>query len=79
VRTAGALGGGAARGWAHIGVLAALTDGIMTVRPGSGATLPELPVGPWSRTLPNHACATAAPGRARRTAGPLTQLERVVT
>ncbi|ESR23813.1 alanine racemase [Lutibaculum baratangense] len=35
-------------------------QGIVTVRPGSGAVLPELPVGTKLRILPNHACATAA-------------------
>ncbi|UEM07466.1 DSD1 family PLP-dependent enzyme (plasmid) [Skermanella rosea] len=34
--------------------------GIVAVRPGSAATLPELPVGTLLRILPNHACATAA-------------------
>ena len=34
--------------------------GIVEVRPGSGASLPELPVGTRLRILPNHACATAA-------------------
>ncbi len=34
--------------------------GIISVRPGSGAPLPELPVGALLRILPNHACATAA-------------------
>lgn len=34
--------------------------GIVAVRPGSAAALPELPVGTRLRTLPNHACATAA-------------------
>ncbi|MEH3102238.1 alanine racemase [Sphingomonas adhaesiva] len=34
--------------------------GILTVRPGSGATLPDLPVGTRVRVLPNHACATSA-------------------
>lgn len=34
--------------------------GIVGLRPGSGATLPELPVGTRLRILPNHACATAA-------------------
>lgn len=34
--------------------------GIITVRPASGATLPELPIGTQLRILPNHACATAA-------------------
>jgi D-serine deaminase-like pyridoxal phosphate-dependent protein len=30
------------------------------VRPGSTATLPDLPVGARVRILPNHACATGA-------------------
>src|SRR3546814_16139574 len=34
--------------------------GIVQVRPGSGASLPELPVGTRLRILPNHACPTAA-------------------
>ncbi|MFC3716583.1 DSD1 family PLP-dependent enzyme [Luteimonas soli] len=34
--------------------------GIVELRPGSGAPLPELPVGTRLRILPNHACATAA-------------------
>jgi D-serine deaminase-like pyridoxal phosphate-dependent protein len=34
--------------------------GIIAVRPGSSATLPDLPVGTLLRILPNHACATAA-------------------
>jgi D-serine deaminase-like pyridoxal phosphate-dependent protein len=34
--------------------------GILALRPGSGASLPELPVGTLLRILPNHACATAA-------------------
>ena len=34
--------------------------GIIAVRPGRHATLPELPVGTRLRILPNHACATAA-------------------
>lgn len=34
--------------------------GIITCRPGSGAELPDLPVGTHLRILPNHACATAA-------------------
>ncbi|MEF2071264.1 DSD1 family PLP-dependent enzyme [Consotaella aegiceratis] len=34
--------------------------GIVAVRPGSQAVLPELPVGARVRILPNHACATAA-------------------
>lgn len=34
--------------------------GIITVREGTGAALPDLPVGTQLRILPNHACATAA-------------------
>jgi D-serine deaminase-like pyridoxal phosphate-dependent protein len=34
--------------------------GILAARPGSGATLPDLPAGAMVRILPNHACATAA-------------------
>ncbi len=34
--------------------------GIIAVRPGSEATLPDLPVGARVRILPNHACATGA-------------------
>ncbi len=34
--------------------------GIVALRDGSRATLPELPVGTLVRILPNHACATAA-------------------
>jgi D-serine deaminase-like pyridoxal phosphate-dependent protein len=34
--------------------------GIIAVRAGSGATLPDLPVGTLLRILPHHACATAA-------------------
>ena len=34
--------------------------GIIALRPGSGARLPDLPVGAQLRILPNHACATAA-------------------
>jgi D-serine deaminase-like pyridoxal phosphate-dependent protein len=34
--------------------------GILALRPGSLASLPELPVGTLLRILPNHACATAA-------------------
>lgn len=35
--------------------------GIVSVRPGSKGSLPDLPVGARLRILPNHACATAAP------------------
>jgi D-serine deaminase-like pyridoxal phosphate-dependent protein len=34
--------------------------GIVSVRPGSDATMPDLPIGTLLRILPNHACATAA-------------------
>ncbi|MGH1574573.1 DSD1 family PLP-dependent enzyme [Methylobacterium sp. P31] len=34
--------------------------GILAVRTGSSATLPDLPVGARLRILPNHACATGA-------------------
>lgn len=38
--------------------------GIITVRPGSGARLPDLRIGDLVRVLPNHACATGAQHRA---------------
>ena len=34
--------------------------GIIAVREGSGASLPDLPIGARVRILPNHACATGA-------------------
>lgn len=34
--------------------------GILTVRPGSGKPMPDLPVGTRVRILPNHACAMAS-------------------
>ncbi|KMO32452.1 alanine racemase [Methylobacterium tarhaniae] len=34
--------------------------GIVALRKGSGASLPELPIGAQIRILPNHACATGA-------------------
>ena len=34
--------------------------GIVKVRPGSDASLPDLPIGSRVRILPNHACATGA-------------------
>ena len=34
--------------------------GILSLRPGSTATLPDLPLGARIRILPNHACATSA-------------------
>ena len=37
--------------------------GIIMVRPGSGAALPDLKIGDRVRVLPNHACATGAQHR----------------
>jgi D-serine deaminase-like pyridoxal phosphate-dependent protein len=37
--------------------------GIITVRPGSGGSLPDLAIGDRVRILPNHACATGAQHR----------------
>ncbi len=37
--------------------------GIVMVRPGSGASLPDLKIGDRVRILPNHACATGAQHR----------------
>jgi D-serine deaminase-like pyridoxal phosphate-dependent protein len=37
--------------------------GILSIRPGSDAPLPELPVGTRLRILPHHACATASQHR----------------
>jgi D-serine deaminase-like pyridoxal phosphate-dependent protein len=34
--------------------------GVITVRPGADALLPDIPVGTRLRILPNHACATSA-------------------
>jgi D-serine deaminase-like pyridoxal phosphate-dependent protein len=34
--------------------------GILSIRPGSGKTMPQLPVGSRVRILPNHACAMTA-------------------
>jgi D-serine deaminase-like pyridoxal phosphate-dependent protein len=41
-------------------VRASQEHGTLAVRPGSGASLPELPVGTRVRILPNHACAVSA-------------------
>lgn len=41
-------------------VLANQEHGVVAARPGSGAALPDLPVGTRLRILPNHACSTAA-------------------
>ena len=35
-------------------------QGVLAIRPGSSAQLPDLPVGALLRILPNHACATGA-------------------
>jgi D-serine deaminase-like pyridoxal phosphate-dependent protein len=35
-------------------------QGIIAVRPGGTASLPQLPIGSLVRILPNHACPTAA-------------------
>lgn len=43
--------------------------GILAVREGSGAALPDLPVGSLVRILPNHACATAAQHESYRLIG----------
>lgn len=34
--------------------------GILSLRPGSQGSLPDLPVGAQVRILPNHACATSS-------------------
>jgi D-serine deaminase-like pyridoxal phosphate-dependent protein len=41
-------------------VRASQEHGTMAIRPGSNASLPDLPVGTRVRVLPNHACAVAA-------------------
>ncbi|HEY9427316.1 MAG TPA: alanine racemase [Gemmatimonadaceae bacterium] len=41
-------------------VRASQEHGTMAIRPGSSASLPDLPVGTRVRVFPNHACATAA-------------------
>jgi D-serine deaminase-like pyridoxal phosphate-dependent protein len=53
--------------------------GIVTVRPGSNAPMPDFPIGTQLRILPNHACATAAQFDAYRvleTAGTLATWPR---
>ncbi|MRX33428.1 DSD1 family PLP-dependent enzyme [Aminobacter sp. MDW-2] len=45
------------------GLIVTITNqehGVIALRPGSGAKLPDMPVGTMLRILPNHACATAA-------------------
>lgn len=44
--------------------------GTLSMRPGSTAPLPDLPVGTLLRVLPIHACATAAQHQAYRVSGP---------
>lgn len=44
--------------------------GILALREGSSARLPDLPVGTLLRVLPNHACATAAQHQCYRVIGP---------
>ncbi|MBO9499582.1 MAG: alanine racemase [Novosphingobium sp.] len=44
--------------------------GVLALRPGSRAALPELAVGDLVRILPNHACATAAQHSAYRVVRP---------
>lgn len=52
--------------------------GIITVRPGSNGTLPDLAIGELVRILPNHACATAAQHSAYHVVrGESTQVEAV--
>jgi D-serine deaminase-like pyridoxal phosphate-dependent protein len=47
--------------WADLIVADANQEhGVVALRPGSGAALPQLQVGDLVRILPNHACATAA-------------------
>jgi D-serine deaminase-like pyridoxal phosphate-dependent protein len=41
-------------------VQASQEHGVLAIRPGSDADLPDLPVGAKVRILPNHACATAS-------------------
>lgn len=41
-------------------VQASQEHGVLAIRPGSAASLPDLPVGTKVRILPNHACATAS-------------------
>ena len=48
--------------------------GVLALRPGSRAALPDLPVGTLLRILPNHACATAAQHDCYRVVSGGTQL-----
>lgn len=41
-------------------IRASQEQGVISIRPGSGAAMPDFPVGTRLRILPNHACATAA-------------------
>jgi len=56
-------------------ILANQEHGIVSVRPGSGATMPDLPVGTRLRILPNHACATAAQHAAYQVLGDGHEIE----
>ena len=63
-------------------ILASATQehGLVALRPGSTASLPDLPVGARLRILPNHACATASQFAAYdvipAAGGPLERWER---
>ncbi|HET9483795.1 MAG TPA: DSD1 family PLP-dependent enzyme [Xanthomonadales bacterium] len=59
------------RPWADLVVSGANQEhGIVSLRTGSRAALPELPVGALVRILPNHACATAAQHAGYHVLGP---------
>jgi D-serine deaminase-like pyridoxal phosphate-dependent protein len=50
--------------------------GIITLRPGSNGTLPDLAIGDRVRILPNHACSTGAQHSAYHVVrGPSTEVE----
>ncbi|MEH6630406.1 MAG: alanine racemase [Halopseudomonas aestusnigri] len=51
--------------------------GIIGMRPGSGATMPNLLIGDRLRILPNHACATAAQHSAYHVINSQTEIEAV--
>ena len=46
--------------YTHLDVYKRQEQGIIKLRAGSGAALPELPLGTKLRIVPNHACATCA-------------------
>ena len=62
-------------------------QGILAIRDGSSATLPELPVGSLIRILPNHACATSSQHRhynvvetdSNQVLQPMANIQRVVS